>query len=271
MTLSDQDNPNRGIYNTKYSGREMSLDGARMPYDNEMIKLRLELLRRYGHDKITLDLCCGTGSYLRRAWGRFRRAVGLDFSRKMLQVFTEELGGDIPDNLLLLEGDARRIALRPGSMEFVFSFTSLYHVPQVSLAVAEIGRVLKPGGFAVLEMGNRWSLNTLVSARAHRRQGFAKPFHVSCPAMFGMIRNAGLTIREHRCFQLLPMWGGGPVWLRPLTDWRWKWIMGIKIGGRMLDEWLSSSWPWRYLAFRHLFVCQKKGKIEEETNDDRQK
>jgi SAM-dependent methyltransferase len=258
MTLPDQDNPNREIYNTAYSGGEMSLFTAGMlPYDREMIRLRLELLRRCGSGKEILDLCCGTGSYLRQEWGQFLRAVGVDFSRKMLEVFKRELGEETPANLLLLEGDARRVPVRSGSMDLVFSFTSLYHVPQVSLAVAEISRVLKPGGVAVFELGNLWSLNTYVSGRAHRRQGIAKPFHVSGPAMIRMIQEANLEIMEHRAFQLLPMWGG-PFWLRPLTDWRWKWLLGLKVAGKMLDERLSSLWPLKLLAFRHLFVCQKQ-------------
>ncbi|RJR44080.1 MAG: class I SAM-dependent methyltransferase [Deltaproteobacteria bacterium] len=255
----DQHNPNREIYNTAYSGGEMSLFTAGMlPYDREMIRLRLELLRRYGAGKEVLDLCCGTGSYLRQEWVQFQRAVGVDFSRKMLEVFKRELGGEMPSNLLLLEGDARRVPVRSGSMDLVFSFTSLYYVPQVSLAVAEISRVLKPGGVAVFELGNLWSLNTYVSARAYRRQGIAKPFHVSLAAMLGMIREANLEIMEHRSFQFLPMWGGGPCWLRPLTDWRWKWLLGLKARGRMLDERLSSIRPLKYLAFRHLFVCKKR-------------
>ncbi len=259
MNLPDQDNPNREIYNTAYSGGEMSLFTPEiLTYDREMIRLRLELLRRFGSGKIVLDLCCGTGSYLRQEWGQFLNAVGVDFSRKMLEVFKRELGEEMPSNLLLLEGDARRVPVRSRTMNLVFSFTSLYYVPRVSLAVAEISRVLKPGGVAVFELGNQWSLNTYVSERAHRRQGIAKPFHVSCPAMVRMIQEANLDLIEHRAFQLLPMWGGGPFWLRPLTDWRWKWLLGLKVGGRMLDERLSSLWPLKFLAFRHLFVCQKQ-------------
>jgi hypothetical protein len=33
--------------------------------------------------------------------------------------------------------------------------------------------------------------------------------------------------------------------------------MAREIGGRMLDEWLSSSWPLRHVAFRHLMVCRR--------------
>ncbi len=258
MTLPDQDNPNRDIFNTRYSSQDLSLHREGMlPYDREMIELRLELLRRYGVGKEVLDLCCGTGSYLRQELPNFSQCVGVDFSRNLLSVCKQKLGGQIPENLILLECDARQVALRSGSVDLVFSFTSLYTVPQVETAIAEIGRVLRPGGFAVFELGNLWSLNTHVCREAHRRQGVAKGFHIPYPAMSRMIQDAHLTILERRMFQILPMWGGGAFWLRPLTNWRWKWLMGINICGRMLDEWLSSMWPLRFVAFRHLFVCQK--------------
>ncbi len=258
MGSEDNLNPNRNIYDTIYSGNELVLNREGMlSYDREMIRLRLELLKRYGYGKTVLDLCCGAGDYLRQEWGAFPLAVGVDFSRNMLNVFKKKLDGNLPSNLLLLQGDARQIGLRSEGIDFVYSFTSLYYVPQVALALAEISRVLRPGGFAVFELGNQWSLNTHVCLEGNRKLGIAKPFHISCSAMLKAIQKANLTILEHRVFQILPMWGGGWLWLRPLTDWRWKWLMGIKIAGRMVDEWISSLWPLRLLAFRHLFICQK--------------
>ncbi len=256
-------NPNRQIYDTKYTDSHLLLEKEDMlPYDREMIKIRLELIRKYGTGKSVLDLCCGTGAYLRQEGGRFRQAVGVDFSSNMLNILKDKLGDRIPTNLFLVQSDAQEMGLRSELVDFVFSLTSLYYVPQVALAVAEISRVLKPGGYAVFELGNLWSLNTHVCQVAHRRQGVAKPFHIPYAAMLQAIQEADLTILEHRVFQILPLWGGRPLWLRPLTDWRWKWLMGLKIGGRMVDEWVSSRWPLCLLAFRHLFVCRKQTEAE---------
>jgi ubiquinone/menaquinone biosynthesis C-methylase UbiE len=251
-------NPNRYIYNTKYTEEHVSLQKEGMlPYDKEMINLRLQLLQHYGFGKTVLDLCCGTGSYLLHNWGNYPLAIGIDFSRNMLNIFKKKLGGDIPGTLLLLECDAQQIGLQSESVDFVFSFTSLYYVPRLNQALAEVNRVLKPGGFAVFELGNWWSLNTVVCEIESRKCGFAKPFHVPYRTILKMIKDVNLKILEQRSFQILPMWGRGVFWLRPLIDWHWKWLMQIKIAGRMLDEWISSLWPLRLLAFRHLFVCQK--------------
>lgn len=259
MRIDNYLNPNRYIYDTKYSDEHLTLKREGMPrYDREMIEIRLELLRKYGTRKCVLDLCCGTGSYLLYQWGIFDKAIGIDFSSNLLKIFFKKLNGNKPENLWLLECDARQVALRSKSVDFVFSYTSLYHVPHLEIAITEVSRVLKSGGMAVFELGNLWSLNTYVCERAHRRDGIAKPFHIPYPSMLRIIRDAKLTIIEQRAFQILPMWGQSPIWLRPLANWHWwKKILGIKVGGRMIDEQISSLWPLRLFAFRHLFICRK--------------
>ena len=96
-----------------------------------------------------------------------------------------------------------------------------------------------------------------MALRQHRLAGWAKPYHVAYPEMKRLVREAGLEIREHRVFQLLPMYGG-PRWLSPLVSTRWKRVAGIVVRGRMVDEWISSRRPARWLAFRHLLVCRTR-------------
>ena len=66
----------------------------------------------------------------------------------------EEQLGTIPTNLRLIEADATSLPLEKNSFDFAFSYASLYGVPNVEKAISEIGRVLKPGGYAVIELGN---------------------------------------------------------------------------------------------------------------------
>jgi SAM-dependent methyltransferase len=48
-------------------------------------------------------------------------------------------------------GDARRLPLADASVECLFSFATLEHVPDLDLAFAEMDRVLQPGGMLVLK------------------------------------------------------------------------------------------------------------------------
>lgn len=251
-------NINREIYNTRYSDDNLRLNPA-TPYDRRLIDLRFELLNRYGVGKDVLDLCCGTGSYLIPVLNRVRSAVGVDFSHNMLNGFRRNLGGVMPTHLRLVEADATAVPLEDQTIDFVFSYTSLYYVPKVEAALSEVGRVLRPGGYGALELGNLHSLNTLVCNLQHKEQGWAKPFYIPYRDMFRYLRGAGLTVVEWHAFQVLTMYGAPRrlFYLYPLLSPFWKRILGISIGGKMLDEWVSGSWPLRYLAFRHLFLVRK--------------
>jgi len=247
-------NPNRAIYETHYSPADLRVRAA-TPYDEAMIRLRFSLVEHYGSKRDVLDVCCGTGAYLLPCVDRVRRAVGLDFSKRMLDACHSAGAG----RSLLVLGDAACLPLADCSFDFVFSFASLYHVPDVASAIREIARVLRPRGHAAFELGNQHSLNTLVTAVQHVAKGWAKPFHIPAREMRAYVREAGLQLVAWRAFQLLPMYGAPArlFYLLPLLSAQWKRILGVRVRGRMLDEWISSSWPLRYLAFRHLFIVRK--------------
>ena len=48
------------------------------------------------------------------------------------------------------------------------------------------------------------------------------------------------------------------IWLYPLATPLWKPVLGLRIGGKMLDEWIASAPLLRRLAFRHLVVVRKR-------------
>jgi hypothetical protein len=77
--------------------------------------------------------------------------------------------------------------------------------------------------------------------------------------MVRMIHDAGMRIVVHRKFQLLPMWGDRPSYLKWLMLPPVIAFMAREIGGRMLDEWVSSLPLLRRYAFRHVFVCERVG------------
>lgn len=252
-------NVNHGIYDSYYTADHLRLkpDTA---YDQRMIALRFSYIQQYGIGKDVLDLCCGTGLYLIPVLGQIKSAVGVDFSSNMLDGFRSNLQGATPKNLQLVEADATALPLQDSSVDFVFSYTSLYHVPNVRDAIREVWRVLRHGGYAVLEMGNRYSLATFVSMVCHREHGWAKPFHVSYWEIHHFLRDAKLDVVDWHAFQILPMFGAlrRLFYLYPFLTPFWKHVLGIQVGGRMLDDWLSSSWPLRYFAFRHVFVVTKQ-------------
>ena len=96
-----------------------------------------------------LDVACGTGDLsltLFETTGA--RVVGTDFCRPMLAV----AAGKIPSQVRLIEGDALRLPFRSGSFDAVTIAFGLRNLSSVENGLAELCRVLKPGGWvAVLE------------------------------------------------------------------------------------------------------------------------
>lgn len=244
---------NRGIYTHGY---DPTLLGRRSetPYDTAMIAIRDELLNEHATGRDLLDLCCGTGEYAIPSAGFTRSTLGIDFSHTMLSALKERR-----DAVPVAEADARAIPLHAESVDVVASFASLYHVPDLAGVLSEVSRVLRPGGVAILELGNTWSLNTLVVRSQHRHVGWAEPHHVSYASMRRSLRSSGLRVECWKAYQLLPMFGAPRrmAWLLPLLSARWKRVLGAQVGGLLLDERISSARPLRFLAFRHLVVARK--------------
>lgn len=96
-----------------------------------------------------LDVACGTGDLsltLFETTGA--RVVGTDFCRPMLAI----AAGKMPGQVRLIEGDALRLPFQSGSFDAVTIAFGLRNLSSVENGLAELWRVLKPGGWvAVLE------------------------------------------------------------------------------------------------------------------------
>jgi len=97
-----------------------------------------------------LDLCCGTGDlcFLAEAMGA-RRVTGLDFTLPMLAVARRrKLSAGAGSELI--EGDALSLPFPDGSFDAITIAYGLRNIADPSAALAEMRRVLAPGGRAVI-------------------------------------------------------------------------------------------------------------------------
>lgn len=106
-----------------------------------------------------LDLCCGTGDLALRL---ARRAAGaevqaLDYSAGMLELARRKAGRTPAGQAIrFVEGDAAALPFLDGHFDAVgiaYAFRNLtWHNPLTARALAEVRRVLKPGGrFVIVE------------------------------------------------------------------------------------------------------------------------
>jgi len=102
-------------------------------------------------DAIALDLCCGTGD-LTLELERYARVVGCDFCHPMLVIGNQKIAAQGANNARLAEGDALQLPFADSSFDAVTVAFGLRNLENVEGGLAEMLRVLKPGGrLAVLE------------------------------------------------------------------------------------------------------------------------
>lgn len=110
-------------------------------------------LRRVGPDDAVLEVGCGLGEQARWFSTRCRRFTGIDISEEVLT-----LRDQLPDNVELRIVDAVNLApFADGSFDVVFSSQLVEHLhpEDVPVHMAEVARVLRPGGRYLLETPNR--------------------------------------------------------------------------------------------------------------------
>lgn len=88
-----------------------------------------------------LDLACGTGDIAFGLADRGARTIGLDITHRMLQLARAKRH-DVP----VVTGDMMALPFPDARFDIVTTGYGIRNVPVIRPAIAEIGRVLKPGG-----------------------------------------------------------------------------------------------------------------------------
>jgi len=247
---------NRVKYEQYYSAASLCPVGCAEEdeYFSELTRIRFALITKYAYGKTALDLCCGTGYHLLETRHLLKSGVGVDFSLRMISAAKSKKEMMHVQNVEFVVCNARQIPFREGTFDCVYSFSSLYYIPWHEEVVFEVARVLKPGSIAILEFGNLHSLNTIV-CRAYPE--LAIPCHIATSEMNETVRDAGLEVLRRRRFQILPLWGNKPWWLRPLLHPLWKRVLKREIGQKMIDEHICSMRVLGSYCFRHILICRK--------------
>jgi ubiquinone/menaquinone biosynthesis C-methylase UbiE len=98
-----------------------------------------------------LEIGAGGGYYARPLSALVRSYVALDIQQEMLQRLRSKQGGHL---LLPVQGDAGRLPIANQSVDVVIAVTVLGEVPSAEATIAEVHRVLRPGG--LLSVSEHW-------------------------------------------------------------------------------------------------------------------
>jgi ArsR family transcriptional regulator len=101
-----------------------------------------------GGDWTVGDLGCGTGQVTAALAPFVARVIAVDSSAAMLQAAKKRLQG--ADNIDLRRGDLEALPIDDARLDAATMMLVLHHVPEPERALAEVARVLKPGGRAMI-------------------------------------------------------------------------------------------------------------------------
>ena len=122
--------------------------------------------------ELVLDLGCGAGRHSFEAQRRGAHVVALDLDDAVLKDVNEMMKGIGPSGSCTV-GDALRLPFADASFDRIIASEVLEHIPEDSAAMAEIARVLKPGGSVAVTVPRCWPEGVcwLLSKEYHSNAG----------------------------------------------------------------------------------------------------
>lgn len=107
--------------------------------------------------KSVLEIGCGSGIDSLEFARHGAKVMAVDFTDNAVKL-TDELAKEAGLAVKVAKVDAKKLNFAENSFDCVYSFGVLHHIPDVTQAINEIHRVLKPGGKVMAMLYNRDSL-----------------------------------------------------------------------------------------------------------------
>jgi SAM-dependent methyltransferase len=166
-----------------------------------------------GPDRIALDVATGGGHTALALAPLFGRVVASDLTPAMLEAAAKHARERGVDNVAFQLAEAESLPFPGGTFDLVACRIAPHHFPDVGRFVAEVSRVLRPGGVFLLE-DSVAPESAEAAAFLNRVERLRDPTHVrtlSEPEWREQVGRAGLTLEHVRVFRkthLFTEWTG---------------------------------------------------------------
>lgn len=155
-----------------------------------------ERLAALAGDGLVLDLGCGRGYWLEHMAARAMRAVGIEHDPARAVVAARH--GPVA------AGDGAHLPLGEDSVDLVWCLHVLHHLPAPGQVLAEVRRVLRPGGALVLAESVEDNPLLRLGRRAHASwDGVGIHARFTADGLLADVAAAGLDVVEHRQHSLV--------------------------------------------------------------------
>lgn len=152
-----------------------------------------------------LDIGCGQGMALPLLDAAFapRRITGIDIDADLIKIGRQKIMAEITAELILEQGSATKIALADGSVDMVLCHQVLHHMVQQRDALAEMYRVLRPGGLLFLAESCRCFIESSVVRALFRHPCEAQR---SAADYLQLVRDVGFQLGRKTVLTESPWW-----------------------------------------------------------------
>lgn len=147
-------------------------------------------------DERALDAGAGTGALAFALSPLVREVVAVDLVPELLELGRRNAAA-FP-NVTFVEGDATHLDLPSGSFDLAGCLRTLHHIQRPELAVAELARVTRPGGY-VLVIDQIAPVDPLAALELNRFERARDPSHTRALAdvdLCGCFEANGLVLRK---------------------------------------------------------------------------
>ncbi len=120
--------------------------------------------------KTVLEIGCGLGLDLAQYARHGARVVGLELSEASVQLARQCFAAYALPGVFVV-ADAENLPFAAGAFDLVYAHGVLHHTPNTEKAIAEIYRLLRPGGHTLVMLYHKHSLNYYWSIMFLRRLG----------------------------------------------------------------------------------------------------
>ena len=131
-----------------------ALERERLPYFQAQLRIVLAMLT--GEGGRILDIGCAAGGEIPMLQRQGFSVVGIDLSAEMLRFAHRRFAET--HNVAFCRADIEHLPFASGSMDHLVCLGVLEYLPDYSVALGEVNRVLRPGGLAILALPTRISL-----------------------------------------------------------------------------------------------------------------
>ena len=119
----------------------------------------LDFVNALAQDAIVADLGCGNGRHLIPCAQRCQSVIGLDISRKLLQITYQKVQKNMLSNVFLIHGNLITIPLKNDSIDAALYIAALHNIQGKEhrhRSLQELQRILKSNGRALVSVWSRW-------------------------------------------------------------------------------------------------------------------